>query len=216
MRDRSGRPGARTWIRRVRLMAAAAAVAACGNVTAGGATGDVETYMSGNGSRSSPATASRAAPDGTTPAAVALTFVGDVTATASLEIRQAGGPTVELTPLGPFTATADLEGTQEPLVADEMVPAGRYDSVRIVFTQVSADVTAGLEIGGVQFAGLVTVDLPTGGLEVVLPLDLDVPDGGLAAFVVDLNADAWVPLADAATGTVDPADFAAAVAVSLR
>jgi hypothetical protein len=203
-------------MRTARLLVCAAAVAACGNVTAGGV-GQVETYMSGNDSASSPSAVGRAGTEGPAAAPLAaLSFEGDVTATASLELLSVLGQAIDLTPLGPVTATADLEGTQEPRIAEEVVPAGGYESVRIVFTQVSAEVSAGLEIGGLPFTELITVDLSGGSLEVIRTVDLDVPDGGVAAFVVDLNADAWIPLADASTRTVDPADFAAAVRVSPR
>ncbi len=217
MTDAAGRPHANVWIRMALGGVFAAVLAACGNVTGGGANGEVETYMSGNADRGSSSMVSEAAAPRPALAPVAgLAFEGQVTVKASLELLQVGGATIDLTPAGPVTATVDLDGVQEPRISTAVVPAEPYDSVRVVFTEVSADVSAGLEIGGQPFTGLITVDLSAGSLAVVRPLDLMVRDGGLAAFLLDLDADGWIPLADAGTRTVAPADFAAAVSISRR
>jgi hypothetical protein len=172
--------------------------------------------MSGNGDAGGSPASMRGPARSAMFAIVGAGLEGQVTVTATVQLLHSSGPVMDLTPSGAFVGTADLEGSQEPLVASEIVLAGQYEAVRIMFEEVTADVTGGLEIDGLPFVGQVTVDLSGGDLLVMRTLDLDVLEGEQAAFVIDLDADAWVPLLDVLTGTVLATDFASAVSVSLR
>lgn len=206
--------------------APALALAGCGNVTAGGVTGDTDIYMTGDadggGAAAAPERAPRTQAD-TTPettaplgAVVGAGLEGEVQVTADLYLSDAGGAPVSLTPDGPVTVTLDLAGAQEPRVARQAVTLGSYDGLRVVFTDVVADVTAGLEIAGVTFTGPVTVDLGGDALTVERTLTLTVDPDRPLAVLVDLNAAAWLDLLDPVTGTVTGADFAGAIQVSVR
>ena len=219
-----GRRRPRVPLRHVALLSLATALTGCGNVTAGGVS-DTEVYMTADGSpqsapASSPARAAAAEPEASAPArAVVLPggLQGDVDVTASLFLLSAG----TLVPLTdePFTVVLDVAGTQESLVARASVPSGSYDGLVVRFTEVTAQVTGGLEIEGIPFAGTVEVDLGAGALEVTRSFDLDVGDGDTMSLRVDLDADGWIPLlevVDVLTGIVASADFSAAVTVIER
>lgn len=196
------------------------AIAACGNVTAGGV-GDTEVYMSGDQSPSgAPVVTAPSEAAGSVPRPsfdiVGAGLEGDVEVTATLSIRRDDGAVFDLTPAGAFETTLDLGGANEPRVAARPLPEGRYDSLTVTFTDVTAVVTGGLEIDGLPFLGPVSVDLDVGGVTVTRPVDLTLVADGLVAVVVDLNADAWVPLVEVLTGTVTALEFGAAVIVSER
>lgn len=200
-----------------------AALAACGNVTAGGV-GGADVYMSGDATTepapsSGPSSSARESPDGTAPRLTTLIvgeLEGDVDVTAELFLRSDGGSLVPLNAAGPVTVTLDLAGADEPRVATAPVPAGGYDAVVVRFTDVTAHVTGGLEVDGIPFVGTVEVDLGGTGLSVTRTVALLVEEDLSVELLVDLDADAWVSLLDVLTATVAGADFAAAVAVSER
>lgn len=228
MRNRAKHAGHPSpWSLRWRPLAVlliAALAAACGNVTAGGATGQAEVYMSGDADESAPAAAPGSldvgAPSRPTHlpqgVIVGAGLEGEVQVTATLYLRTTAGSLVELTPAGPVTETVDLAGVDEPRVASEVVPEDTYAGVRIVFSDVVANVTAGLEIGGLPFTGAVTVDL--GGETLVVDRDVTLTIGPdqPGAVLVDLNAAAWLDLLDPIGGTVDGADFESALEVTTR
>jgi hypothetical protein len=190
-------------------------LAGCGNVTAGGVS-DAEVYMSGDASPQ----AAPAASEGARPAPARIGILtgvleGDVDVDARIFLRRVGGVLVPLTPAG-LSVTLDLAGVQQPLVADISVASGSFDAVVVRFTDVTAQVTGGLEIGGIPFVGSVSVDLGGPSLDVTELLTLELADEEEVELLVDLNADGWIPLLDVLTGLVAAADFAAAVAVSER
>lgn len=218
------RTSLRRWTRPALVLLCAVAPGACGNVTAGGV-GETEVYMSGDASGPTPTTSPSFAvvgepepPPGPGPLLqiVGAGLEGEVEVTASLFLVAEGGSRVELTPGGAATVTVDIAGADEPRVLREAVPATSYEAVVVVFTDVTAEVTGGLEIGGVPFTGTVEVDLGGGDLEVTRSLDIVIPDGAVASLLVDLNAADWVPLVDILTGTVTAQAFAGAVAVTER
>jgi hypothetical protein len=209
------------WTRSLTVFGAVA-LGACGNITAGGI-GEAEVYMSGDATQSTmPSTPSPAAVGSAkgfmVPPLLAIVgagLEGDVEVRASFALRAENGAIVPLTPDGPITAIVDLGGVQQPRVARQVVPAGSYNALTLHFTEVAADVTGGLEIGGVPFVGTVTVDIGTG-LEVTRQVDLIVDDEGLVDLLVDLHVAEWVPLLDVLTGTVSAQDFSTAVVVTVR
>lgn len=215
----------RAWPLRVRLVAllCSAALAACGNVTAGGV-GGADVYMSGDATTepapsSGPSRTVLEGPAGTEPRPATLIvggIEGDVDVTAELFLRSDGGSLVPLTTAGPVAVTLDLAGSDEPRVAVAPVPADGYDAVVVRFTDVTARVTGGLVVDGIPFVGTVDVDLGGTGLAVTRTVALLVEEDVTVELLVDLNADAWVPLLDVLTATVAGGDFAAAVAVSER
>ena len=205
------------------LLASVLAYGGCGNVTAGGV-GEADVYMTGD-SGEPPASApepSRAVgpAEGATPPSPAVVILagleGDLDVTAALFLRSDGGELVPLTAAGPVSSTLDLAGSLEPRVALASVPAGTYDALTVRFTDVTADVTGGLEINGLPIMGLVEVDIGGASLDVTKPLALVIDDGESVQLLVDLNADLWVPLLDLVTHLVAAGDFAAAVTVGLR
>jgi hypothetical protein len=104
----------------------------------------------------------------------------------------------------------------EPRVAAASVPAGVYDALTVRFSDVTANVTGGLEIDGLPFTGVVEVDLGGPSLDVTKALALAIDDGERVELLVDLNADVWVPMLDLVTHLVAAGDFATAVTVGPR
>jgi hypothetical protein len=205
------------------LLASVLAYGGCGNVTAGGV-GEAEVYMTGD-SDAPPATAPEPSrvvgpadvATAPSPAVVILAGLeGDLDVTAALFLRSDGGDLVPLTAAGPVSSTLDLAGSLEPRVAVASVPAGTYEALEVRFTDVTADVTGGLEVDGLPFVGPVEVDIGGTSLEVTKPIALVIDDGESVEILVDLNADLWVPLLDIVTRLVAAGDFAAAVTVGVR
>lgn len=218
------------WIGPGVALLLAVGMGGCGNVTAGGFT-DADVYMSGDtdGGGSSGAAvsperpaeegpAAAGGPSATGPSAtvVGAQLEGEVQATLSLYLLREGDAPFELTPAGGISTTVDLAGAQEPRVVSATIPAVDYSGVRMVFTEVTAVVTGGLEIGGVPFTDSVSVTL--GGPELTVDRVVSLPTDeqtGLS-LVVDLNSATWLDQLDPLAGTVAAADFADAVGILVR
>lgn len=109
----------------------------------------------------------------------------------------------------------DLQGETEAEPVNELIPASRYVMLEVVFTEIEAEVDAGLVIDGVAFTGEVDIELD-GALLVSRPIDLRAEAGASVELVVDLNAPAWLLAVDPVTSTVDPSVFADLLAVVVR
>jgi hypothetical protein len=183
--------------------------AGCGNLTAGGVTGDATVVVSGDEPEPapSPQPASVAAP--THPAGTSHDEpLGDLEATFSAYLVSDAGHQVRLGTR--LDAAVAIDGSNEEEVVTERVVVGHYDEIRLVFTDVTANVLSGLPV-----VGELSVDLGADAT-VTRPIDVEVVEGGEVFLVVDLNAAAWLVTANPITRTIDEAVFAALVEVGLR
>jgi hypothetical protein len=103
-----------------------------------------------------------------------------------------------------------------PLVAERLIPAAHYTALRVRFLSVSADVLAGLVIGGIPYVGPVTVDIGSTAFDVQLPISFSLDQGGRVALLLDLNADEWLLTLDVLAQTVTSVNFGANVDVLIR
>ena len=114
----------------------------------------------------------------------------------------------------PLRVRVDLQGRQEADAANASVPAAHYDGLRIVFTDIKAEVKSGLVVDGVPVTGEVRVELKEGTLTVVRPLPLDIGDGDRVDLLIDLNTATWLQAVDPDLHTV--AETVAAQAIEVR
>lgn len=204
----------------------------CGDLTAGGATGEATVIVSGDAPDAG-VTPSFAVAGGSTarvgtdvPPTVSAAEVpqladGDDQPEGQLEstfrlylVRDGGG----LLPLSDdeIDVSLDLEGVEEPEVARRVVDAGRYVGLRLVFKEIEVQVDAGLIIDGQPVMGAIDVDFDDVELEVTRTLDLRVPDDGSVVLLVDLNAASWLQVVDPVTSSVDAQVIGELVEVRLR
>lgn len=107
----------------------------------------------------------------------------------------------------------DLQGADEPPVVTQLIPAVRYTELRLVFTEVKAELDLGSVINGQPVEGEVRVELEDVSLLVTRPIDLDVTLGQQVRLVVDLNAPAWLTAVDPVLLTIDETVFASLINV---
>lgn len=199
---------------------AAALLAACGNLTAGGV-GEVSVALSGDapdaallaGSSSAAAPAPGApsltnhdggAPEGEVEAEFTLFLVSE-----SGSVLQLGGDRIRL--------RVDVSGRNELDAVDaQQVPPARYTELQVLFSEIEAEIDRGLVIDGVEVTGRIEVELEDLTLLVIRSIDLTVEGGGSSNLVVDLNAPAWLQFVDPVTQIVNEAAFADLIAVSVR
>lgn len=185
--------------------------AGCNGELVGGGVRDVDAVATGDGSSTggsaSAAPALSLSPGGT--AAFQTSGVsGTVSFTARVELVR-DGSAVSLNP-SPASASVRTDGGDTVRVAGRSVQ-GRYGVARVTFTSVTANVSAGLRIGGVALTGRVDVGIPAGqGVVVEMPVDLGDADDD-ATLLIDLDASAWLSAADPATRIVPAAAFRSAV-----
>ena len=197
-------------------LAVVGALAACGNLTAGGI-GEATVAMSGD------------APDqGASPQMAVVDGPartdhdddddddpeGELEADLTVFLVSAEGEAFLLTD-GEVRVRVDLEGIEEPTIASRTVAAGDYTALRIVFTEIEVEVDAGLVIGGVQIVGPVDIEFESE-LTVERTIDVTIADGARAELLVDLNAESWLQAVDPVTLTVDAEVFADLVTVRQR
>jgi hypothetical protein len=188
-------------------------MAGCGNLTAGGLTGEATVIVSGD------------APDLLSAVGRSLAQRAPVLSSASEDelegrieveflvfLEAANGSSVALSD-DEIRARVDMRGRQDADVVTRIVPATLYTELRIVFTEIKAEVDSGLVIDGVTVLGEIKVELDDPTLTVSRALDLDVPDGGSVELLIDLNATAWLGSADPDLRTVAEDIFGSAVSV---
>lgn len=198
-----------------------AAVTACGNLTAGGATGEAFVVLSGDVPDAVPALASGVGES--------LALGVERPAASSHDDSPEGEIEVELRlllvaedgDLVPLTDTdvrvrVDLEGVRESEIADQVVSAARYTGLRLVFTEIEVEVDAGLIINGVPVTGSIRVELDDISLTFTKPLDFAIGDQERIGLIIDLNAADWLQAVDPVTATVDAQVFVDFVTVSVR
>ena len=186
--------------------------AGCNGELVGGGVRDVDAVATGDGSSTGGSASAgpvlSLAPGGT--AAFQSSGVsGIVNFTARVELVR-DGSAVSLHP-SPASASVRTDGGDTVQVAGRTVPQGRYGVARVTFTSVTANVSAGLRIGGVALTGRVDVAIPAGqGVVVEMPVDLGDADDD-ATLLIDLDASTWLSAADPATRIVPAAAFRSAV-----
>lgn len=214
----------RTATKAILSILTAAALAACGNLTAGGLTGEATVVVSGDADTLSsvPAPAPQRlvtadAPSLVAPAGPALVEPSEVEGELQVEfmaylVDDAG----EAIQLGDeLQAQVDLKGRVESDVVDrQTIPATHYSELRVIFTKIHAEVE-GLVVGGVPVPE-VDVELEQLSLLVSRPLDLEVQQNAEAVLVVDLNSLAWLDAVDPNTGAVNETVFEELVNVVIR
>ena len=194
---------------------------ACGNVTAGGFS-QVTVEVSGNEPDPTPqpallesATAlSSGSPSGPLPTSHddAEEAEGEVEIDFRPSLVSADGTVVELGQ-DDIRIRIDLQGVNRAEALKELVPAGRYTELRLRFTHIQVEVSAGLIIDGQPVTGEIRVELQDPELVISRPLDIEAVEGGAATLVVDLNTPAWLTAVDPVTHTVDATVFAALIGV---
>jgi hypothetical protein len=187
---------------------------ACGNLTAGGATGEAVVVISGDAADVAPAA-------NVSPASIARTEgvddqpEGEVEVEFRLFLLTEDGESVSLTDTD-VRVRVDLEGVRESQVADRVVPAARYTGFQIVFTQIEAEVDAGLIINGVPVVGAVDVEFEDVTLPVTKPVDFVIGEADLVSLLIDLNAAQWLQAVDPTTAVVTAQVFADLITVAVR
>lgn len=203
---------------------------ACGNLTAGGI-GEASVAMSGDApdDGSAPQTAVVSQPSSIQswqPTGTGLDSSGpaptdhddpegQLEADLTVYLVSAEG---ELTPItdGEIEVRLDLDGLEEPEIGSRTVAATGYTTLRMVFTQIEAQVDAGLIIDGQSVTGPIDVDIDDLTLTVDKALSLEVADGERVELLIDLNAESWLLAVDPVTSTVDAQTFADLVTVRVR
>lgn len=187
--------------------------AACGNLTAGGV-GEASVSMSGDASEdgASPQMAIMSGPAATDH--LDDDPEGEVEADLSVFLVAADGELVPITD-GEVRVRVDLQGVEQPEIGTQMVGATTYTGLRIVFTEIEAEVDAGLIIGGVPVTGPIDVEIE-GVLTIDRPIEVEIADGERVELLIDLNADSWLQAVDPVTLTVDAQVFADLVSVRRR
>ena len=196
------------------LLAGMVALAGCGRELVGGGQREVDAAATGDGTGGgSPSTAPRYA---VAPAEGGVYQLNGIGGTISFDARvsllRAGVPV----PLGGGSATVRADGGDTVRVVSDGVPAVTYPVARVVFTRVTANVTGGLVVGGVNLTGRIDVAIAPGDSVVVeRPVDLGAADED-ATLLIDLDASAWLPAVNPATRLVSAATFASAVKLRRR
>jgi hypothetical protein len=192
--------GFRTGLRTISALLIGLGSAACGDVTAGGVA-ESEVTVAGDEAEWQAAGAPEGVPegvpagvpgDGLPAAIVGSPLEGTVTASLQVFLLTAAGDSV---PISGETreVTVDVQGEIPASLGTYSVAPGSYVGVRVVFTGVQADVTAGLGDLPLLTGGLVTVDLGASGAIVVereSPIHLE--DGDRLNVAVGLRAPVWI------------------------
>lgn len=173
-------------------------------------TGQVEAAAIGDGSASS---ASTSPSDGARTSTAGSE--GTVHFRARVYLRTETGQWLEVTNGAAAAGAVRASGSDGAKVfASSAMQARSYTRVRVVFDEVRAETTGGVQVGvGSAVSGEVQVDMAGGGATVEREIEVRVRGGSTTRLVVDLNSSAWMTRADAHTGAVSRSDFEGAVRV---
>lgn len=143
---------------------------------------------------------------------------GSIRFRARVYAQAAAGGWTELTSEAAQRATVDASGRGDAVVlATSQVDAGSYTRVRVVFEEVTTDLSGSLTVSTGLLSGQVVVEMGSDGQVVVeRAVRVGASAGATTRLVVNLNADAWLNSASAQTRTASEAAFAAAVRVSAQ
>lgn len=143
---------------------------------------------------------------------------GSIRFQARVYARSSAGAWTELTDGAAQQTTVDASGRGEAVTfASARVDAGSYTRVRVVFREVSTDLSGSLTVSTGLLTGRVTVDLGSDN-EVVVEREVNIAAsaGATTRLLVNLNADAWLGSASAQTRTASEAAFASAVRITAQ
>lgn len=136
---------------------------------------------------------------------------GTLSTDLSVELVTASGAAIPIT-IGLTTGTVGVASGDRAELGLREVEVDVYPRVRITFTRVEAELSAGSGLAPLT----VRVQLGSTPLTMEVPLEVAVRKDELSVVEVDLNAAVWLPMADPVTGLVPRAAFEAAVDVRLR
>jgi hypothetical protein len=194
------------------------ALAACdGGSTTSAAGGSGTMQVAAKGDDTPPSANSAPATD-QAPRYSTTTAEGTITFRARVYAQASGGGWVELTNGAAQQATVDAAGRGAAAVfASSQVDASTYSRVRVVFEDVHATLSSGLQVSSGLLTGSVYVGAQSGStITVERQVSARVSSGGSTQVLLNLNADAWMNHASATTHTVSEADFASAVQVAAQ
>lgn len=193
-------------------------LAGCGNITAGGATGTATVTVASDAIDTQGAALTGAARFSSlaAPGLSAGEVEGQVEADFYLFLETAAGTAVPLSQ-DEIQVRLDIKGRQEIDAVDRLpVLATQYSRLRIVFSDIRVEVSAGLIINGVPVLGEVRVELDDTTLTVVRPLSLDVADGQDVFLLLDLNVNTWLQAVDPVLKVINEAAFADVISVAVQ
>jgi hypothetical protein len=125
---------------------------------------------------------------------------------------------VELTNNAASSSSVNASGHGNAVAfVSSRVEAGSYSRVRVVFQDVDANLTSGIQLDGGLLTGSLSVDLGSDA-QVTVEREVSVSASATATpqLVINLNADAWLNQASATTRTVSETAFQAAVQVTAQ
>lgn len=191
------------------------ALAACDGDVTGSGSGDARLQVAARGD-DAPASQSVSATDGA-PSYTHTTAQGTIDFRARVYVQSSTSGWVELTNQAASTASVAASGHGEAVAfASSRVQAGSYNRVRVVFEDVDANISGGVQIStGGLLTGSISVNLESDG-QVVVEREVNVTasSGATTQLVLNLNADAWLSRASATTRTVAEAEFRNAVQIT--
>ncbi len=211
-------PALRSGATALIALATCGLLSACGNLTAGGLTGDATVTVSSDAPDPLAAASwSEVGPNSTSPFRMSGSDPdGEVQADFFLFLETATGSSTSLSE-DQIRIRLDIQGRQEVDAVDRMiVPADQYTQMRIVFTDIRVDVRDGLIINGTPVVGTVKVELKDTALTVIRPFDLNIRDGESVFLLLDLNANTWLQAVDPVLKVIAEEVFADAVAVAVQ
>jgi hypothetical protein len=197
------------------MLAAALVLAACdGDVTG---TGDARLQVAARGD-DAPAAAQSVSATGGAPRFSHASAQGTVDFSARVYVQSSTSGWVELTNQAASAASVAASGHGEAVAfASSRVEAGSYNRVRVVFEDVDAHLSSGLQLGTGLLTGTVSVNLESDG-QVVVEREVNVTarSGASTQLLLNLNADAWLSRASTQTRTVAEAEFRNAVQITAQ
>jgi hypothetical protein len=199
------------------VLAAALLLAACDGDVTGSGGGSARMAVAARGD-DAPAAQSVQGADGGAPSFTHTTASGTIDFRARVYVQSSTSGWVELTDGAAGQGTVDASGHGSATAfASSSVESGSYNRVRVVFEDVEADISGGLQISTGLLTGNVSVNLESDG-QVVVEREINVTASSNATtqVLINLNADAWLNQASATTRTVSETSFRNAVAVTAQ
>ena len=191
------------------------ALAACsGDATGASGSGDAQMQVLARGD-DAPPSQSVSAQDGA-PSFAETTASGTVDFRARVYVQTSTSGWVELTNGAAGQGTVDAGGRGQAVAfASSRVQAGTYSRVRVVFEDVDAHLSSGLQVGTGLLTGSISVNMESDGQVVVeRQVSVQARSGAAAQLLINLNASAWLNSANAQTHTVSESEFRNAVAIT--
>jgi len=188
---------------------AAVGLAACDGATAPEGAAEVRTEVYGD----SEASQESASPTSTSSSSGQAE--GEVEFRARVFVQAANGSWSEITNgMTQQKVRVDSSGKGRILASGRVASTG-FTRVRVVFEDVRADISAGLQLG----TGLLTGEIRVGGsgqTTVEREVHFQARTDASTRLVIELNAQQWLSRADASSRTVSEAEFKSAVAIRTR